>query len=391
MLNKSRGRIVLFGEHSDWMVQYSLKYDYIPHRILGLASSTNIGMNYRAIEKDGNVVTFESANSNGVRSTYFSDKDTRSFKKWSSTSRKLLNVAVSATYDYIGKKKGIKNYEDDESCKGVDIIVISQDLPIKRGLASSTCMVRAIIYELIRANGVLSITSDSDLCDLMQYVETIVNGTNAESDIIINRAPELSLVTHSSVIPVIGASTKIYDKVGGFADKIMYNDGTGDNLVLIDIGPKIVDTDYIINALSRPFKDDTVSQQCVKDIVNLFGETTTNYSTLAANIIANATDLHTVYKDLGYLMWEFQKQYTSVIMHNTQYLPSVIGDHRANKILQILMDEGLIYGGKVTGSHASSIILASTQYTADFINNKLKTNNKLRQKSELNDVKVINI
>ena len=55
------------------------------------------------------------------------------------------------------------------------------------------------------------------------------------------------------------------------------------------------------------------------------------------------------------------------------------------------MDEKLIYGGKVTGSHADSIILASTQYTADFINNKLKANNKLRQKSELNDVKVINI
>lgn len=391
MLNKSRGRIVLFGEHSDWMVQYSLKYDYIPLSILGLASSTNIGMNYRAIKKDGNIVTFESANSNGVRSTYFSDKNTRSFKKWTSISRKILNIAVSIAYDYIGKKKGIKKYEDDKSCKGVDIIVISQDLPIKRGLASSTCMIRAIIYELIKANDVLSVTTDSDLCDLMQCVEAIVNGTNAESDIIINRAPELSLVTHSSIAPVMGASTKMYDKVGGFADKIMYNDGAGDNLVLIDIGAKTVNTDYIISSLSRPFTDNTVSEQCIKDIVNLFGETTTNYSKIAANIIANAIDLHAVYKDLGYLMWEFQKQYTSVITHNTQYLPNTIADHKANKILKILMDEKLIYGGKVTGSHADSIILASTQYTADFINNKLKTNNTLRQKSELNDVKVINI
>lgn len=390
MLNKSRGRIVLFGEHSDWMVNYSLKNKYVPSHIIGLASSTNIGMNYRAIEKDGNIVTFESANSNGIRSAYFSDRDTRSFKKWTNTSSKLLNIAVSTAYDYIGKKKGIENYEDDESCKGVDIIVISQDLPIKRGLASSTCMVRAIIYELIRVNGVLSITTNYDICNLMQIVELIVNGTNAGSDIIINNAPGLTMVNHVLDTKDIQLSDK-YESIGGFADKIMYNDGAGDNLVLIDIGAKTVNTDYIISSLSRPFKDDTVSEQCIKDIANLFGETTTNYSKIAANIIANATDLHTVYKDLGYLMWEFQKQYTSVIMHNTQYLPSVIADHKANKILQILMDEKLIYGGKVTGSHADSIILASTQYTADFINNKLKANNKLRQKSELNDVKVINI
>ena len=71
MLNKSRGRIVLFGEHSDWMVNYSLKNKYVPSHIIGLASSTNIGMNYRAIEKDGNIVTFESANSNEIRSVYF--------------------------------------------------------------------------------------------------------------------------------------------------------------------------------------------------------------------------------------------------------------------------------------------------------------------------------
>ena len=390
MLNKSRGRIVLFGEHSDWMVNYSLKNKYVPSHIIGLASSTNIGMNYRAIEKDGNIVTFESANSNGIRSVYFSDRDTRSFKKWTNTSSKLLNIAVSTAYDYIGKKKGIENYEDDESCKGVDIIVISQDLPIKRGLASSTCMVRAIIYELIRVNGVLSITTNYDICNLMQIVELIVNGTNAGSDIIINNAPGLTMVNHVLDTKDIQLSDK-YESIGGFADKIMYNDGAGDNLVLIDIGAKTVNTDYIISSLSRPFKDDTVSEQCIKDIANLFGETTTNYSKIAANIIANATDLHTVYKDLGYLMWEFQKQYTSVIMHNTQYLPSAIADHKANKILQILMDEKLIYGGKVTGSHADSIILASTQYTADFINNKLKANNKLRQKSELNDVKVINI
>ena len=390
MLNKSRGRIVLFGEHSDWMVNYSLKNKYVPSHIIGLASSTNIGMNYRAIEKDGNIVTFESANSNGIRSVYFSDRDTRSFKKWTNTSSKLLNIAVSTVYDYIGKKKGIENYEDDESCKGVDIIVISQDLPIKRGLASSTCMVRAIIYELIRVNGVLSITTNYDICNLMQIVELIVNGTNAGSDIIINNAPGLTMVNHALDTKDIQLSDK-YESIGGFADKIMYNDGAGDNLVLIDIGAKTVNTDYIISSLSRPFKDDTISEQCIKDIANLFGETTTNYSKIAANIIANATDLHTVYKDLGYLMWEFQKQYTSVIMHNTQYLPSAIADHKANKILQILMDEKLIYGGKVTGSHADSIILASTQYTADFINNKLKANNKLRQKSELNDVKVINI
>lgn len=390
MLNKSRGRIVLFGEHSDWMVNYSLKNKYVPSHIIGLASSTNIGMNYRAIEKDGNIVTFESANSNGIRSVYFSDRDTRSFKKWTNTSSKLLNIAVSTAYDYIGKKKGIENYEDDESCKGVDIIVISQDLPIKRGLASSTCMVRAIIYELIRVNGVLSTTTNYDICNLMQMVELIVNGTNAGSDIIINNAPGLTMVNHVLGAKDIQLSDK-YESIGGFADKIMYNDGAGDNLVLIDIGTKTVNTDYIISSLSRPFKDDTVSEQCIKDIANLFGETTTNYSKIAANIIANATDLHTVYKDLGYLMWEFQKQYTSVIMHNTQYLPSAIADHKANKILQILMDEKLIYGGKVTGSHADSIILASTQYTADFINNKLKANNKLRQKSELNDVKVINI
>ena len=390
MLNKSRGRIVLFGEHSDWMVNYSLKNKYVPSHIIGLASSTNIGMNYRAIEKDGNIVTFESANSNGIRSVYFSDRDTRSFKKWTNTSSKLLNIAVSTVYDYIGKKKGIENYEDDESCKGVDIIVISQDLPIKRGLASSTCMVRAIIYELIRVNGVLSITTNYDICNLMQIVELIVNGTNAGSDIIINNAPGLTMVNHVLGTKDIQLSDK-YESIGGFADKIMYNDGAGDNLVLIDIGAKTVNTDYIISSLSRPFKDDTISEQCIKDIANLFGETTTNYSKIAANIIANATDLHTVYKDLGYLMWEFQKQYTSVIMHNTQYLPSAIADHKANKILQILMDEKLIYGGKVTGSHADSIILASTQYTADFINNKLKANNKLRQKSELNDVKVINI
>ena len=390
MLNKSRGRIVLFGEHSDWMVNYSLKNKYVPSHIIGLASSTNIGMNYRAIEKDGNIVTFESADSNGIRSVYFSDRDTRSFKKWTNTSSKLLNIAVSTVYDYIGKKKGIENYEDDKSCKGVDIIVISQDLPIKRGLASSTCMVRAIIYELIRVNGVLSTTTNYDICNLMQIVELIVNGTNAGSDIIINNAPGLTMVNHALGTKDIQLSDK-YESIGGFADKIMYNDGAGDNLVLIDIGAKTVNTDYIISSLSRPFKDDTVSEQCIKDIANLFGETTTNYSTLASNIIANATDLHTVYKDLGYLMWEFQKQYTSVIMHNTQYLPSAIADHKANKILQILMDEKLIYGGKVTGSHADSIILASTQYTADFINNKLKANNKLRQKSELNDVKVINI
>lgn len=390
MLNKSRGRIVLFGEHSDWMVNYSLKNKYVPSHIIGLASSTNIGMNYRAIEKDGNIVTFESDNSNGIRSVYFSDRDTRSSKKWTNTSSKLLNIAVSTAYDYIGKKKGIENYEDDESCKGVDIIVISQDLPIKRGLASSTCMVRAIIYELIRVNGVLSTTTNYDICNLMQIVELIVNGTNAGSDIIINNAPGLTMVNHALGTKDIQLSDK-YESIGGFADKIMYNDGAGDNLVLIDIGAKTVNTDYIISSLSRPFKDDTVSEQCIKDIANLFGETTTNYSKIAANIIANATDLHTVYKDLGYLMWEFQKQYTSVIMHNTQYLPSVIADHKANKILQILMDEKLIYGGKVTGSHADSIILASTQYTADFINNKLKANNKLRQKSELNDVKVINI
>ena len=390
MLNKSRGRIVLFGEHSDWMVNYSLKNKYVPSHIIGLASSTNIGMNYRAIEKDGNIITFESANSNEIRSVYFSDRDTRSSKKWTNTSSKLLNIAVSTVYDYIGKKKGIENYEDDESCKGVDIIVISQDLPIKRGLASSTCMVRAIIYELIRVNGVLSTTTNYDICNLMQIVELIVNGTNAGSDIIINNAPGLTMVNHVLGTKDIQLSDK-YESIGGFADKIMYNDGAGDNLVLIDIGAKTVNTDYIISSLSRPFKDDTVSEQCIKDIANLFGDTTTNYSTLAANIIANATDLHTVYKDLGYLMWEFQKQYTSVIMHNTQYLPSVIADHKANKILQILMDEKLIYGGKVTGSHADSIILASTQYTADFINNKLKANNKLRQKSELNDVKVINI
>ena len=390
MLNKSRGRIVLFGEHSDWMVNYSLKNKYVPSHIIGLASSTNIGMNYRAIEKDGNIVTFESANSNEIRSVYFSDRDTRSFKKWTNTSSKLLDIAVSTAYDYIGKKKGIENYEDDESCKGIDIIVISQDLPIKRGLASSTCMVRAIIYELIRVSGVLSITTNYDICNLMQIVELIVNGTNAGSDIIINNAPGLTMVNHVLDTKDIQLSDK-YESIGGFADKIMYNDGAGDNLVLIDIGAKTVNTNYIISSLSRPFKDDTVSEQCIKDIVNLFGETTTNYSKIAANIIANATDLHTVYKDLGYLMWEFQKQYTSVIMHNTQYLPSAIADHKANKILQILMDEKLIYGGKVTGSHADSIILASTQYTADFINNKLKANNKLRQKSELNDVKVINI
>lgn len=390
MLNKSRGRIVLFGEHSDWMVNYSLKNKYVPSHIIGLASSTNIGMNYRAIEKDGNIVTFESDNSNGIRSVYFSDRDTRSFKKWTNTSSKLLNIAVSTAYDYIGKKKGIENYEDDESCKGVDIIVISQDLPIKRGLASSTCMVRAIIYELIRVNGVLSATTNYDICNLMQIVELIVNGTNAGSDIIINNAPGLTMVNHVLGAKNIQLSDK-YESIGGFADKIMYNDGAGDNLVLIDIGAKTVNTYYIISSLSMPFKDDTVSEQCIKDIANLFGETTTNYSKIAANIIANATDLHTVYKDLGYLMWEFQKQYTSVIMHNTQYLPSAIADHKANKILQILMDEKLIYGGKVTGSHADSIILASTQYTADFINNKLKANNKLRQKSELNDVKVINI
>lgn len=390
MLNKSRGRIVLFGEHSDWMVNYSLKNKYVPSHIIGLASSTNIGMNYRAIEKDGNIVTFESDNSNGIRSVYFSDRDTRSFKKWINTSSKLLNIAVSTAYDYIGKKKGIENYEDDESCKGVDIIVISQDLPIKRGLASSTCMVRAIIYELIRVNGVLNTTTNYDICNLMQIVELIVNGTNAGSDIIINNAPGLTMVNHVLGTKDIQLSDK-YESIGGFADKIMYNDGAGDNLVLIDIGAKTVNTDYIISSLSRPFKDDTVSEQCIKDIANLFGETTTNYSKIAANIIANATDLHTVYKDLGYLMWEFQKQYTSVIMHNTNYLPSAIADHKANKILQILMDEKLIYGGKVTGSHADSIILASTQYTADFINNKLKANNKLRQKSELNDVKVINI
>lgn len=390
MLNKSRGRIVLFGEHSDWMVNYSLKNKYVPSHIIGLASSTNIGMNYRAIEKDGNIVTFESDNSNGIRSVYFSDRDARSFKKWTNTSSKLLNIAVSTAYDYIGKKKGIENYEDDESCKGVDIIVISQDLPIKRGLASSTCMVRAIIYELIRVNGVLSTTTNYDICNLMQMVELIVNGTNAGSDIIINNAPGLTMVNHVLGTKDIQLSDK-YESIGGFADKIMYNDGAGDNLVLIDIGAKTVNTDYIISSLSRPFKDDTISEQCIKDIANLFGETTTNYSKIAANIIANATDLHTVYKDLGYLMWEFQKQYTSVIMHNTQYLPSAIADHKANKILQILMDEKLIYGGKVTGSHADSIILASTQYTADFINNKLKANNKLRQKSELNDVKVINI
>lgn len=390
MLNKSRGRIVLFGEHSDWMVNYSLKNKYVPSHIIGLASSTNIGMNYRAIEKDGNIVTFESANSNGIRSVYFSDRDTRSFKKWTNTSSKLLNIAVSTAYDYIGKKKGIENYEDDESCKGVDIIVISQDLPIKRGLASSTCMVRAIIYELIRVNGALNTTTNYDICNLMQVVELIVNGTNAGSDIIINNAPGLTMVNHVLDTKNIQLSDK-YESIGGFADKIMYNDGAGDNLVLIDIGAKTVNTYYIISPLSKPFKDDTVSEQCIKDIANLFGETTTNYSKIAANIIANATDLHTVYKDLGYLMWEFQKQYTSVIMHNTQYLPSAIADHKANKILQILMDEKLIYGGKVTGSHADSIILASTQYTADFINNKLKANNKLRQKSELNDVKVINI
>lgn len=390
MLNKSRGRIVLFGEHSDWMINYSLKNKYVPSHIIGLASSTNIGMNYRAIEKDGNIVTFESDNSNGIRSVYFSDRDTRSFKKWTNTSSKLLNIAVSTAYDYIGKKKGIENYEDDESCKGVDIIVISQDLPIKRGLASSTCMVRAIIYELIRVNGVLSTTTNYDICNLMQIVELIINGTNAGSDIIINNAPGLTMVNHVLDTKDIQLSDK-YESIGGFADKIMHNDGAGDNLVLIDIGAKTVNTDYIISSLNRPFKDDTVSEQCIKDIANLFGDTTTNYSTLAANIIANATDLHTVYKDLGYLMWEFQKQYTSVIMHNTQYLLSAIADHKANKILQILMDEKLIYGGKVTGSHADSIILASTQYTADFINNKLKANNKLRQKSELNDVKVINI
>ena len=36
-------------------------------------------------------------------------------------------------------------------------------------------MVRAIIYELIRVNGVLSTTTNYDICNLMQIVELIVN------------------------------------------------------------------------------------------------------------------------------------------------------------------------------------------------------------------------
>lgn len=393
MLNKSRGRIILFGEHSDWMVKYTTKNENVPDTIIGLASSTNIGMSYRAVETKGSAVTFESEGISGVRRVYFSNKDTRSKTNFTDTTQRLLDTAVSVAYSYISDKKKSTNFEDDESCKGVDIIVIDQDLPIKRGLASSTCMIRAIIYELIRVNGLLNTTNNADICRLMQKVEEIVNETNAESDIIINNAPGLSLINHSIANKLVSNDSYLrtmYNKVEGNGDKLIYNEGLNE-LVLIDIGPKSANTDYVVKALSAPFTDSNIPEQCAKDVANLFGETTTDYSTSAAGIISNYANLHMVYRDLGLLMWEFQKQYTSVIDHNDQYLPSIIGDHRANKIIKILMDARLIYGGKVIGSHGDSIILASTEHTADIINNRLKADVRLRQKRELNDVKIINI
>lgn len=360
--NNSRGRISIFGEHSDWMVALAGEYDEIPKDIVGLSTSINLGITYSVRKRNDHIVVLNSRVNNGYPyNCFLIDVDPNKRIEINGRAERILYETVRTAFSYIYGLNSVQEPENDmiSSCSGCIINILSSDLPMNRGLASSTCLIRAVMFELLRINGVYESTSKKTFRDLIQYVEEVINGTSAGTDIIVDEMPGLKKVTYHYDLK---NGEVEYETVGKDYDNgLESSDFLRSGFYIIDTGEKRAGTNSIIKAIRGLIedKDNYQSRNLYKDIINLFGETTTNYSNIAISIINSDISMKDKKKAIGSLMWEYQKQF-SFIFHRSD-LPEYLVDKESCELIKRLMDKNIIYGGKVMGSHGGACILVLTQ------------------------------
>lgn len=335
MISKSRGRISIFGEHSDWLIGYKGIDSSIPDEIIGLSSSIDLGMEYEIESLDApNFKFIETFNGENIEI----DMNYSCVYDLNFTSEeRLIFWAVKIVTEYILAFKKNETYQNITGCQ---VNVKSCSLPVNKGLASSTSLISTVIESILKVNSIELFS----LSKLVYYAESEATPSIGKLDMIVTESPGIRVVRYNSTDKTVKYENDILDSGNSF----MTN-----KLAIIDIGKKSTSTDTILKALQSPFEQQ-FGYIMKNTISNLFGETTTNFSKLGMRAIRE-NDI----ESLGILMWEFQKIYNHELRSLEPYIPDYVFDPIANKFLQIGLTDRAIYGGKCMGSHGDTAILVA--------------------------------
>lgn len=335
MISKSRGRISIFGEHSDWLIEYKGIGSSIPDEIIGLSSSIDLGMEYEIESLDTPKFIFiETFNGENIEI----DMDYNCAYDLNFTSEeRLIFWAVKMVTDYI---LAFKEYDSYQYITGCQVKVKDCSLPVNKGLASSTSLISTVIESILKVNNIELFP----LSELVYYAESEATPSIGKLDMIVTESPGIRVVRYNSMDKTV----KYENDILGSGNFFMKN-----RLAIIDIGKKSTSTDNILKALQSPFEHQ-FGYIMKKTISNLFGETTTNFSKLGMRAIRE-NDI----EFLGILMWEFQKMYDHELRSLRPYISKYVLDPVANKFLKIGLMDGAIYGGKCMGSHGDTAILVA--------------------------------
>lgn len=336
MIKKSRGRISIFGEHSDWLIEYKDKCDKIPDQIIGLAGSIDLGLEYDVSPLKEPYFKFFETCGNGmicVETSY------QSIDPWGygDTSR-LLFWAIHTAVEYI---ENSKNGITPKEIVGCDMKITKKTLPFNKGLASSTCLISAVIEAILIVNNMHTL----DLPSLVYEAESKAMPVIGGLDMIVTESPGIRLVEYK-----YGATNQLRYGVNTLDSE---NNFMKNHLAIVDIGFKAELTCNILKELQEPFHKDLL-YDVKATLANLFGETTTNFSRLGEIAIKNDDP-----ETLGILMWEFQKMYNCELGHFTRDFSPYVLDPLAKKYLSSALKYGAIYGGKCMGSHGDTAILVA--------------------------------